>query len=590
MKTYSRRRKNHLKWVRFRVALVGAVVGLFFCVIMARGVQLHVLDRHELSKKAANQYKRAIRKAPRRGVIYDRNHAELAASVTVTSICARPEFVVSPRQTAKKLARVLGIDRPPLLEGLTSDKPFIWVKRHATPQEVSKTRELEIAGIDFIDESKRFYPMKSLAAQVIGFCGTDGEGLEGLEYYYNPFLSGRTGSWTVFRDALGRSFQVESPPGVGQDGYNLTLTLDKNIQDIAQSALRETTRHFSAQSGIAVVMDSRTGALLAVAHVPEFNPNTFSRYEPWWRRNRAVTDAFEPGSVFKIFLAATAIESGQCTRHTRFDCENGRYEIGSNVVHDVHPHGMLSLEDILKFSSNIGAVKIGAKLGREYLGDKLTDFGFGAQTGVDCPGETAGSSIRPGSWSEMDALAVCFGQGVSVSALQLTAAVAAIANDGTLMKPYLVQAMTNHHGHIIKAFQPTPIGRAVSPETARALRLMLERVVAKGGTGQKAAVSGYRIAGKTGTAQKVDPGISGYAPGKYVAVFAGFAPALNPRITILVMIDEPRKHHYGGIVAAPAFSRIAKETLQYLKIPPELALPQDQEAIRAATEAPSWMG
>jgi cell division protein FtsI (penicillin-binding protein 3) len=491
---------------------------------------------------------------------------------------------------AQQLAAILGIGQRDILKDLSSDKTFVWVKRHASPKEVSQIRKLELSGIDFVEESKRFYPMKTLAAQVIGFCGTDGEGLEGLEYYYNPFLSGHTGNWTVFKDALGRSFQVESPSRTGQDGYDIVLTMDKNIQDTAQSALRETVQDFSARSGVAVVMDTKTGAILAIAHVPEFNPNTFSECEPWWRRNRAVTDSFEPGSVFKIFLAATAIESGLCTRHTRFDCENGRYQMGNNVVHDVHPHGMLSLEDILKYSSNIGAVKVGSKLGREYLGDKLKDFGFGSRTGVDCPGETPGSTIRPENWSDMDGMAICFGQGISASAIQITAAVSAVANDGILMKPYLVQAMTNRRGHVVRAFQPSRVGRAISPETAQVLHLMLERVVAKGGTGQKAAVSGYRIAGKTGTAQKVEPGKSGYAPNKFVSVFAGFAPARNPAVTILVMVDEPRKHHYGGIVAAPAFSRIAKETLQYLKIPPELVVPEEPPAIRASKELPQWKG
>ncbi len=590
MKRYRKIRANHMKWVRFRVGVVGIGLGLCFGIVLARAVQLNVIDHGELSEKAANQYKRAIRKAPRRGTIYDKNRTELAVSVTVTSICARPKEVTAPGKAAKMLAKTLGIDRQDLLQNLQSDKNFVWVKRHATPEEVSGTRQLEISGLDFISESKRYYPMKTLAAQVIGFCGTDGEGLEGLEYYYNPVLSGRISNWTVFRDALGRSFQTESTPTIGQDGYDLILTIDKNIQHTAQTALRETVAQYAASSGIAVVMERATGAVLAVAHVPEFNPNTFSNYEPWWRRNRTVTDSFEPGSTFKIFLAATAIESGICTRHTRFDCEDGRYQIGNNVVHDVHPYGTLSLQDILKFSSNIGAVKIGQRLGRQYLAEKLKAFGFGVRTGVDCPGETPGSPIHPDRWSDMDALAVCFGQGISTSALQLTAAVNAIANEGVVMKPYMVEAMTNGHGHVIKAFRPEPKDRAVSSETARALRLMLERVVAKGGTGQKAAVSGYRIAGKTGTAQKVDPGKAGYAPGKYVAVFAGFAPARNPAVTILVMVDEPRKHHYGGVVAAPAFSRIAKETLQYLNIAPELVTPGKEPGIRASKEIPQWAG
>ena len=329
-----------------------------------------------------------------------------------------------------------------------------------------------------------------------------------------------------------------------------------------------------------------TGAILAMAHVPHFNPNAFGRYKPWLWRNRAITDTFEPGSTFKIFLAAAALESGLCTRDSEFYCEKGRYRVGRNVIHDLHCHETLSLQDILKYSSNIGAAKVGEKIGSTFFYDKLQAFGFGAMIGVDFPGDGPGALLPVERWSEIDALAICFGQGVSVSALQLAAAVCVIANDGVLMKPYLVEAMTNRQGGIVKSFQPTRLRRVISSESARCLTSMLERAVAKGGTGVRAALGGYRVAGKTGTAQKADTGGGGYARDKHMASFVGFVPVENPEIVILVIVDEPRKHYYGGVVAAPIFRRIVAETLQYLKIPPASINPgETKESLKASSEA-----
>lgn len=592
MKDYKKKKPDATKWIRFRIVVVGTILTLYFGVIIGRAVQLQVLEQSELSERAAGEYKKAFHKMPRRGTIYDRNYAELAVSIDVSSICAHPKRISSPKQTALLLAQALDLKQGPILKRLSSDKRFVWIRRHAKPDQVSAVRKLKLDGVDFVTESRRFYPMKTLAAQVIGFCGTDGKGLEGLEYYYDPFLRGKESSWTVFKDALGRSFDVEAMdlPEI-KDGCNVILTIDKNIQHIAEQALSETVETFSAESGVAVVMVPDTGAVLAIAHVPQFNPNTFGRYEPWVRRNRAITDSFEPGSTFKIFLAAAALESGLCTPDSRFECEEGRYKIGNNVVHDVHAYGILSLRDILKYSSNIGATKIGKKIGSAYFCDKIRAFGFGTRTGVDCPGESPGSVLPLERWSDMDAMAISFGQGISMSALQLAVAVCATANDGVLMKPYLVQAMTDRQGRLVKSFRPTRLRRVISIETARVLAGMLERVVAKGGTGPKAAVRGYRVAGKTGTAQKVDPGAKGYARDKHIAVFAGFVPARDPAVVILVVIDEPKKHHYGGVVAAPVFRQIARESLQYLKILPELATPQEETAgsVRASVEA-TWTG
>jgi cell division protein FtsI (penicillin-binding protein 3) len=575
MTTRGKEKSNPLRWIRFRIILVATVLGVCFTLMVGRAFQLQVLEGKQLRSRAADQYKRAFHSESKRGTIYDRNYAELAVSLDVTSICAYPGQICSPQQTASALARALNLEKRSLLTKLSSGKRFVWIKRHADPAEVSPVRELDLDGIDFVTESRRFYPLKSLAAQVIGFCGMDGRGLEGLEFYFDSFLKGRESSRTVLSDALGRGFSAKDPSPEEKPGYDLILTVDKNIQYIVEQALSEGVSASRAKSGIAVVIAPRTGEILAVAHVPRFNPNAFGQYEPWLWRNRAITDSFEPGSTFKILLGAAALESGLCKPRSQFYCEKGAYRIGKNVVHDTRPYAALSLQDILKYSSNIGAAKVGEKVGPAYLYRKLREFGLGDRLGVDCPGETRGSLLPVGSWTEIDAVTICFGQGISVSALQLAGAVSTIANDGILMKPYLVQGITDGQGRVTKTFQPTALRQVVSSENAWRLTRMMERSVEKGGTGVRAALRGYRVAGKTGTAQKADPAAGGYAEDKYIASFVGFVPAEDPEIVVLVAVDEPHENHYGGVVAAPVFRRIIRETLRYLKVPPALATPAE---------------
>jgi len=566
----SKKKPNPLKWVRFRIIIVGTLLGVCFALVVARAYQLHVLNGRQLQSKAAVRYTKAFYNIPKRGAIYDRNHAEFALSIDVDSICAYPRQVSSPEETARKLAQALHLKRSAMIETLCSDKGFVWVKRHVDPAEVSTVKALNLDGIDFVTESRRFYPLKTLASQVVGFCGMDGRGLEGLEFYYDSFLRGRESRRTVLRDALGRGF-TEEPSYEGKPGYNLILNIDKNIEYIAEQALSEGVMKSLAKSGTALVIVPSTGEILAVAHVPRFNPNAFAQYEPWLWRNRAFTDSFEPGSTLKVLLVAAALESGVCTPVSEFYCEEGAYRIGRRVVHDVHRYGTLSLQDIVKYSSNIGAAKVGQKLGPAYYYHKLKAFGLGEKLGIDCPGEAVGSVLPVGNWTEFDAVAVCFGQGISMSALQLAVAVSAIANNGMLMKPYLVQKITDVEGRTIESFEPIPLRQVISPENALRLTHMMMRTVEADGTGVQAALRDYKVAGKTGTAQKADPAGGGYAADEYIASFIGFAPAENPAITVLVVIDEPRKGHYGGVAAAPVFRRIVRETLRYLKVPPDVS-------------------
>ncbi len=338
------------------------------------------------------------------------------------------------------------------------------------------------------------------------------------------------------------------------------------IQYLTERALEEASVKFNAKSGMAIVMSPKTGAILAVAHYPFFNPNSFGEFDQNLWRNRSITDPFEPGSTMKIFSACAAIESGGCSPNAIFFCENGKYRIGKNVVRDTHPHGWLSLQQIIKFSSNIGTIKVSEMIGPEHIYKTFRNFGFGEKTGIDCPGETSGCLSHYNRWAKIDAGAIAFGQGVSVSALQLITAASAIANDGILMAPYIVQAITDQNGRLIKSSSPRMVRRVVSLETARTVKKIMASVTTEGGTGVNAALEGYSVCGKTGTAQKIDEKRT-YSDEKYIASFLGFIPAEDPEITVLVVIDEPQGKHYGSIVAAPAFKRIAHETVNYMNIP-----------------------
>jgi cell division protein FtsI (penicillin-binding protein 3) len=451
---------------------------------------------------------------------------------------------------------------------LTARKPFVWLKRQATPKETEAVRKLRLPGIEFVTETNRFYPNRSLAAQVIGFTGMDGKGLEGIEFFYDSQLQGNDASVKILRDAFGNGFQAEHPEGVDTSGKNLVLTLDQTVQFITETALVDIVEKQKALSGMAVVMEPSTGAILALAQAPTFNPNAWDDFKkPLWR-NRVITDPFEPGSTLKVFSAAAALELADLSPRTTFNCENGIYHIGHNTIHDVHRYGTLSLQEIIKFSSNIGAAKIGERVGAEKLHSMLHGFGFGQKTGIDSPGETSGLLMPYAAWTPIDAAAITFGHGISVSAIQLISAFAAIANDGVLMKPYLVQAVTDKQGQILQRFEPQEVRRVISHETAQTLTEILQSVVMPGGTGVQAALEGYTAAGKTGTARKLDE--SGrYTEERHVASFIGFAPVEKPQIAILVVIDEPKKDTYGGVVAAPVFKRIAQSVLNYLTVPPD---------------------
>ena len=556
------------KYIRLRVFLVGLAFIALFAVIGAKAVYLQVYRSPWLTQKASRQYEQSLTSVGKRGTVYDRNLTEMAVTIDVTSIAARPASIEQPQRTAKALARILKTDHRKIYKKLKAKSPFVWIKRQANPKETDAVRKLALAGIEFVPERNRFYPNKTLAAQALGFTGLDGYGLEGIEFSYDRYLRGTNSNQMVYKDALGNVFNEQQAAAGLNYGHNIILTIDRAVQYITESALEETVKEYSARSGIAIVMEPTTGAILAMAHVPLFNPNAYTEFNKELWRNRAITDPFEPGSTMKIFSAAAAIESGNIKAHDIFFCENGAYKIGRNVVQDIKKHGWLSLQQIIKYSSNIGAVKVSEKLGRKRLYKMYRKFGFGAKTGIDSPGETAGSLTPYKRWTTIDTGAISFGYGVAVSALQMVTAASAIANDGVLMKPYFVQAITDQNHEPLKQFQPQKVRRVISIQTARTVRAIMKTVTNEGGTGVNAALDGYTVCGKTGTARKLDENGT-YSKSNYIASFIGFTPAEKPKLAIVVIIDEPQGQYYGGTVAAPLFRRIASETLNYMNIPPE---------------------
>jgi len=555
------------KYIKSRTIIVGLIFSLFFITISAQAVYLQVFCGSRLSRQAAHQYEKSLKTFGKRGIVYDTNMVEMAVSIDMTSIAAHPLQIADKQTAAKNLAKTLKMDREMLQRKLSSKKKFVWIKRHVTPKETRAAQDLKITGLDFIPEHKRFYPNTTLAAQLLGFTDIDDNGIEGLEFYYDNYLKGATGNFTVLKDALGRRFDAADPMHSKHSGNNIILTIDRSIQYITEKTLEETVTKFAAKSGMAIVMVPKTGALLALAHYPLFNPNAFTDFKRELWRNRSITDPFEPGSTMKIFSAAAAIESGSSAPNSIFFCENGAYQIGKDVVHDTHSYGWLSLQQIIKLSSNIGAIKLSEVTGPESLYKTLRKFGFGTKTGIECPGESIGSLAPYKRWAKIDTGTIAFGQGISVSALQLITAAAAIANDGVLMKPYVVQAITDPNGRLIESFGPQKARRVISPATAETINRIMRTVIAAGGTGVKAALEGYTVCGKTGTAQKIDEK-GQYGKEKYTASFLGFAPAERPAVAVLVVIDEPTKEHYGGIVAAPAFRKIVHKALNNLNIPP----------------------
>ena len=497
-----------------------------------------------------------------------------------------------PTTVARSIAKVLNVDPQQLAKRLGADRYFVWIERRVTPNEATRIRELDIPGIELTTEARRYYPNRHLAAHLIGFADIDGRGIEGIELAYEDRLRGSDRRVEAIRDRRGHVvFADDMEDDRTIQGQSVVLTIDKAIQHIAERELALGVRTFEARGGSVVVMDPSTGEILALANYPPFNPNEPSKHPTAHRRNRAVVDRFEPGSTVKPFTMAAALAAGAVKPNQSINCENGVTRMGGRLLHDAHPYEWLTPTQILAYSSNIGTAKIAQDLGKKDLYRGFRRFGFGEPTGLGVPGETAGILRHYRRWYEIDTAAVSFGQGMSVTNVQLATAMSAIANGGQLMQPMLVRRMSDGHGATIEENKPRVRRQVVPRRVAKLVGQMLTAVTEPGGTAIEAAVDGYIVAGKTGTAQKADYVHGGYAKDKWLASFIGFAPADRPSVVISVVIDEPVIAHYGGTVAGPVFRRIAEVTLRHMGIAPEgrqavLAKKKEQQ-IAVAEEEPA---
>ena len=544
-----------------RVRLLIAAFAVVFALAFARVGWLQAVKAHALDRLATSQHRVDVDLPARRGTIYDRLGVELAIGERAVTVYANPKEIREPRLVALAVERDLGVDAGMLLP-LLSDRSrgFVYVQRQADPEKAAVLQRRGIVGLGFYPEERREYPQRGVAAEMVGYAGVDNRGLAGLELEVEHVLRGQGGSKTIVKDPFGRTLDViESEPR--RDGRDVWLTIDHTIQGQVESILADTRESWDAQSASAVVMDPRTGAILALAVEPGYDGNRFPKVPRERQRNRAVTDTYEPGSTFKVVTISAVLESGIASPSTRFTLPYS-LQVADRVIHDAVERDTqtMTVAQILSQSSNVGIITLAFQLQQARLTEWIKRFGFGRPTGIEFPGETKGIVLPPEKWSGSTIGNVPIGQGIAVTPLQMVAAYGVIANGGTWVQPHLVERIEGE-----RATEPKR-RRVVSEETARQVRRMLRDVVEEG-SGTAAQVPGYRIAGKTGTAAKPDE-TGGYSESRYVASFVGFVPASKPRLVILVTVDEPRGAIWGGTVAAPAFAEIAEFALQYMEIPP----------------------
>ena len=554
---------------RRRVIWAAVLMGLGFVVIMGRLFNLQVLRAEEFTQLAGRQHQKTLAVEAGRGAIYDRSGKILAINMEVPSVFGAPKYVSDPRATAVRLNRVLKTDARQLESKLKSERDFVWLARRLEPERAEGLQGLSLDGIGVIPEGRRFYPKGTMLSHVIGFANVDNQGQEGLERRYDGQLRGERGRLVVERDAFGGSvFPKELNYVAPSPGKDLVLTIDEVIQYVAEQEIDEVVTRTRAASGIAIVVEPKTGAILALAVRPTFDPNAPKGDANLWR-NRAISDAYEPGSTFKFVTATAALEEKLVSPDELIYGEDGSFAVENTVVHDSHKNGWMTFAQVLQKSSNIGMIKVAQRLGPDKLAKYVSVFGFGQKTDVDLSGEQRGLTKEPHAWGRRTLASIAMGQEIGVTPMQLVMAVSAIANGGALMRPFVVSEVRTPAGETVARFDPVVRRRPISEETARVMTDILRGVVLTGGTGTLAAVPGYDVAGKTGTAQKADLLTGGYSATRTVSSFVGFLPADDPKLCILVMVDEPQTVHWGGAVAAPVFQRIAAQAVRHLGILPK---------------------
>ncbi len=578
--------------LRNRTLILAALLASAFLGLLGRLGYLQVVKHDEYSKLAESQQAKTIPLKPRRGPILDRNGQVLAVSSRAESLYALISRIEDRDRLAARLAPILGEPVRDIARRLDSSKHFVFVKRRLPPDVAEAVRDLGEPALGFVEESLRLYPNRELAAHAIGFEGVDGKGLAGVEQSWDAQLAGVEGRALIGRDALGR--EVTGAPTVlkpSVPGQGVMLTLDATLEYIAEREVDAAWRRTHSKAAMAILMEPRTGEILAMAIRPTFNPNSFAAATDDDRRDRAITDPFEPGSTFKIILAAGALEEGVAHPTDRFYAENGAIRVANATIHDWKKFGWLTFSEVLQNSSNVGAIKIGLALGKERYWKYITGFGFGAPAGVGLSGESRGRLRPPAQWSGLSLATMSIGQEISVTALQLVTAFAAVANGGRLMQPEIVKAILDSQGRTVRTIEPRIVRQVITPDTARVLTQIMTMVVREG-TGHFAAIPGYEVAGKTGTAQKLDPATRRYSRAPGVLSFVGFVPADDPRLAMLVMLDEPKNEKWGSEAAAPIFASIGREALRYLNVPRRDTLPVplvrgEVVAAAPATDVPS---
>jgi len=562
------------RWIAVRIGLLAALFAAGFAAVAARVFNLQVIDRDGLVGDMIEQYRRQLVLKPRRGPIADRAGVILAGSADARSVFADPAVLAREDGAGtglRKVAQALGLDPAAVRKRLQKGSRFVWLARRVSPQEAAAVeriaKDARLRGVALVQETRRYYPRVELASTLLGFVGDDGNGLEGIELALDDVLSGSPARVPSLRDGAGRTVLAGTPSaGRDREGARVELTLDQGLQLAAERALGRAVTGSRALSGAAIALDPRTGEILAMASWPAFNPNAPRRGAEM--RNRAVTDSFEPGSTMKTFAIAGALDRGAVKPLDPIDCGNGSLAIGVHVIHDHDAFGWVGPSKVLAASSNIGAARIGARLGKQGLHETLLAFGFGEKSGLGLPGEVRGQVPFPRS--DIAVATQSFGQGLTATALQVTNAMAAIANGGVLMRPTVVRRIVDPAtGEVLEEARPEVVRRAVSAETAATVSRWLVGVIEdERGTGKRARLEGWRAAGKTGTAQKADAVSGGYSADRHYSSFVGFAPADAPRIVIGVFVDEPKGEIFGGEVAAPAFREVAEYAMKMLGVPP----------------------
>jgi len=555
------------KAMRVRTLLLFLFLASFLVLLLLRLFDLQIRQHKLLTADAIRQQQRQIPVLPRRGSICDRNGKELAISLRSYSFFAHPSFVQGIARTSAKLSPILDLSYDSIYRKLQSRKRFIWIKRKVDPERTGDFLDLKLPGVFAVEEAKRYYPKQELASHVLGFVGLDDKGLEGLEFSYDSYLGRSPEPPLGYCDALGRVAFREAEADMTFENCDLILTIDEVIQYFAERALEKAVAKSQAKAGTIIVMDPQTGQILAMADRPTFNPNQYRNHPPAFWRNRAITDSYEPGSTFKVIMAAGVLEEGLLRPEDRIYCEMGGISLKGFFIKDYKKYGWLTFSQVLENSSNVGAIKAGTRLGKDRYFNYIRSFGFGAKTEIELPGEAQGILREPKDWSAISLGAISMGQEVSVTPIQLLTAFCTIANGGNLMRPYLIKGIRGPYGEILRETSPRIVHRTISPATASTLTDILEKVV-EDGTGKNAAIPGYKVAGKTGTSQKLERSTGGYSHHKVVASFVGFVPAHAPRLAILVTIDEPKVGSWGGALAAPVFAEVAEEALHYLGMRP----------------------